>query len=151
MTDYSNKIHTESANIAKELISILSEKKDIFITNFTDDAELIKKQEEYNADLANEIIKILSTKDIPADYATFAIDKIVENLAGLKAFIDGTIRSYHDEFASRSYGYKNEEGKYRREVVTVGQLMLKLDEVREATGGNPYDFYNEVAPEMPTE
>jgi len=84
----------------------------------------------------------LSDSTIPADYATMCIEKISESLVGLSSFIKGTIATHEDEMVSRIYGKKNHEGKFRREFVTVKDILLKLNEVREETGGNKDEFFN---------
>lgn len=149
MNEYSKKIHNQATDVAQELLILLADNRDKFIPMITDDEspDVIKAQDEWNADFAHKVIALLVSKECPADYATFGIDKIVDSLAGLKAFIDGTIRSYHDEYTSRSYGLKNEQGKYRRELITVGGLALKLNEVREQTGNNKEDFFNSELPD----
>lgn len=149
--DYTKIIHEEARNISHEILDLLSSHKETFIPDqLEEDPEKLHQQEVDNADFGLKIIALLATKKIPADYATLAIDKVVQNLAGLKAFVDGTINSHHDEFMSRAYGKKNWEGKYRREEVTVGEVLLKLDEIRKATGDKKEDYFNEVAPEMPS-
>ena len=90
---------------------------------------------------------MLAKDGITANYATFSIDKIIAGLEGLKNFVNGTLRSYEDEYLSRSLGIKNDLGKFRKEEITVGDLMLKLDEVRVATGGKNEDFFNTETPE----
>ncbi len=148
MNDYSKKIHNQATDVAQELLILLADNRNNFIPVIEDEnPDTIAAQNEWNADFAHKVIALLVSKEIPADYATFGIDKIVDTLAGLKAFIDGTIRSYHDEYTSRSYGLKNEQGKYRRELITVGGLALKLNEIREQTGNNKDDFFNSELPD----
>jgi len=147
--NYTKIIHTEAMLIAHEILDLLAQNKVTFIADQTEeDPAKLAAQEEANADFGIKIVNLLATKNIPSDYASMAIEKIVQNLAGLKAYVDGTINQYHDEFMSRSYAKKNWEGKYRREEVTVGDILLKLDEVRKATGDNRADYFNEVAPEI---
>lgn len=149
-SEYSKRIHSKANDVAKKLLVKLSENKEILIPNNmepTEDEQ--KKINEDTADFAINIIKFLSDEDVTANYGTFAIDKIIENLTGLKQFINGSLSAYEDEFLSRSYGVKNDEGKYRKEEITIKELVLKLSEIREVTGNNNADFFNEVAPEMP--
>lgn len=152
MNEYSKKIHLQSNAIARELLDKFSEGKDILILDNIDPTpEEQKEIDEQTADFAISIMNFLTEKDVTANYATFAIDKIVDNLNGLKQYIQGTLRSWEDEYLSRSYGIKNGEGKFRKEEITVSGLAIKLDEARKATGDNKYDFLNEVAPEMPSD
>lgn len=152
MTEYSKKIHLKSNDVARKLLSIIDENKELFISDVLEPTpEEQKVIEEKTTDFAINVIKMLSAEDVKVNYATFPIDKIMASLSGLKQFIDGTMARHEDEYLSRSYGVKNEEGKFRKEEITVGQLMLKLSEVQQATGNNKNDFYNEVAPEMPVD
>lgn len=152
MNEYSKKVHLKANSVARELLEKLNENKAILLQdNLEPTPEEQKVIDEQTADFAIGILQFLASSDVSVNYATFSIDKIIQNLSGLKQFIDGQLRTYEDEYVSRSYGVKNEEGKYRKEVITIADLMIKLDEVRKETGDNRNDFYNEVAPEMPTD
>lgn len=145
MDDYSKKIHDVSNEIAKDLLVMLSENKDtIVITNLEPTEEEIKKINEDTADFATMVVEYIATKDIPAGYASMAVQKLEDALQKLRMHIDGTVNSYKDEYLSRSLGIKNSEGKFRQEVATIGQLLVKLNDVREETGGKLEDFYNNL-------
>lgn len=149
MNEYSKKIHLQSNEIARGLLDIFAEKKNILINDVLEPTkEEQAKIDEETTDFALGVVDFLTKQGVTVNYATFAIDKLVGSLNGLKQFVDGTMRTWEDEYLSRSYGVKNEDGKFRKEEVTIGQLLVKLNEVREATGDKE-TFYNEVAPEMP--
>lgn len=149
MNEYSKTIHNKSSEIGRELISKILEKKDIFVPDVLEtDADKLKAQEAA-LDFGNEIMQYLATKDLPARYATMGIDKLIDALTGLKSFVDGTLNMYEDEYMSRMFGVKNPEGKYRRELATVGTIVLKLEEAKQATGNKREEFFNEKAPIMP--
>lgn len=149
--DYTKLFHTESRFIAHELLDLIAQAKEDFIPDMlaTDPVEL-SRQEEANADFGIKVLQLLATKSIPSDYATMCIDKIVQNLTGLKAFINGSISSNEHEYISRAFGKKNYKGKFRREEATVGDLLLKVNEIREVTGGNKEDYFEDEVPEMPS-
>lgn len=149
MNDYSKSIHNKANETARDLLVILAEKKDLFVPMVPESAEEQDKVEADTLDFGNDIVNFLATRDIPKTHLTFSIDKLIDNLTGLKRFVDGTARMYEDEYLSRSLGVKNKDGKYRHEELTLAQLILKLDEVRQATGNKREDFYNDTAPEMP--
>lgn len=152
MNEYSKKIHLKSNEVARGLLEKLGENsKLLIIDNLEPTHEEQKVIDEQTTDFAIDIMKFLAASGIQANYATFAIDKIIDNLSGLKQYIGGTLRGYEDEYLSRAYGVKNDQGKYRKEEITISELMLKLAEIQEATGNNKNDFFNEVAPEMPTD
>lgn len=152
MTEYSKKVHHKANDVARKLMVKLAESRDLLIhDNLEPTKDEQRTLDEQTMDFGIDILKTLAMEGITVNYATFAIDKIMDNLSGLKQYIKGTLGSYEDEYLSRAYGVKNEEGKFRKEELTVGDLMLKLDEMRKATGGNVYDFINEKPPEMPEE
>lgn len=149
--DYTTLFHTESRYIAHELLDLIAQAKEDFIPDMlaTDPVEL-RRQEEANADFGIKVLQLLATKNIPSDYATMCIDKIIQNLTGLKAFINGSISSNEHEYLSRAFGKKDYKGKFRREEATVGDLLLKVNEIREATGGNKQDYFEDEIPETPS-
>ena len=145
MPDYTTLYHNESRVLAHKLIDLISTHKEDFIPDSLEkDADKIKVQSEANADFGIEFIKILSQSSIPADYATLCIDKMAESLAGLSSFVKGTLSTHENEILSRTYGKKNYKGKFTSELVTVGEMLLKVDSVREETGGKKEDFYDDV-------
>lgn len=145
MDDYSKKIHNVSNEIAKDLLVMLAENKDtVVVSNLEPTEEEIKKINEDTTDFATLVVEYIATKDIPAGYASLAIQKLEDTLQRLRIHVDGTVNSYKDEFMSRSLGVKNSDGKFRQENATIGQLLVKLNDVREATGGKLEDFFNNL-------
>jgi hypothetical protein len=145
MDDFSKKIHTQAAEIAKDILVMLADNKDILIdTNLEPTVEEKQKIEEDATDFSNSVINYLASKEIPASYAGLSISKIENAIQILHKFVDGTINSYKDEILSREIGIKNTDGKYRQEDANLGQLLLKLNEVREKTGGKLEDYFNNV-------
>jgi len=152
LDEYSTKIHLKSNEVARKILEKVNISKDFLISDHLDPTPAEKKeQEEKTIDFGIDIIKFLATEGVTVNYATFGIDKIIDNLTGLKQYINGTLGSYEDEFLSRSYGVKNDAGKYRKEEVTISDLMIKLAEIQKSTGDNQFDFINEVAPELPVD
>ncbi|MGV8130843.1 MAG: hypothetical protein ACP5N7_01955 [Candidatus Pacearchaeota archaeon] len=152
MNEYSKKVHLKANDVARKLLQKFSEQKDLLVQdNLEPTPEEQRTLDEQTTDFALGIMQMLAVEEVKINDATFALDKIMGSINGLKQYIGGQLRVYEDEYLSRSYGIKNDEGKYRKEEVTIGQLMVKLSEVRENTGNNKNDFYNEIAPEMPTD
>lgn len=152
MNEYSKKVHLKANDVARKLLEKFSEQKDLLIQdNLEPTPEEQRALDEQTTDFALGIMQMLAVEEVKINDATFALDKIMGSINGLKQYIGGQLRVYEDEYLSRSYGVKNDEGKYRKEEVTIGQLVVKLSEVRENTGNNKNDFYNEIAPEMPTD
>lgn len=149
MTEYSKSIHNKSSEIGRALLPFLLADKEIFVPDVMDTLEEKAALQEKTLDAANKVMAFMATQDIPARYATMGIEKLIDALTGLKSFVDGTLNIYEDEYMSRMFGIKNEEGKYRRDSATIGDIVLKLEEARQATGNNKAEFFNEVAPQMP--
>lgn len=150
MNQYSKDIHNQSSEIGRDLLVKLSENAEIFCPDVVEEnePEKVKALMEQTLDLSNDIMQYLATKNVTARYASMGIDKLIDSLTGLKKYVDGMLTSYEDEYLSRMYGIKNPEGKYRRESVTVADMILKLEEARQATGNNREDFFNDVAPKF---
>lgn len=144
--DFNAPIEKTSTEIAKFIISKLDEAKEFVIVENVDKLEPIAKAAffEKSTDLSIEISKYMATTDIPADYATKSIDKVIVVLETLKAFIAGTINQYKDEMMARYLGAKSpKSGKYAAECATLGEVILKLEAIREEQGGNKYDYFSE--------
>ncbi len=150
MNEYSKNIHNQANEIARELLPKLVENQLTIVPDVTEDPESKLALQEKTLDFGNEIVQFLATKDIPARYATMAIEKLVDALTGLKTFVDGTLTMYEDEYLSRMFGVKNPEGKFRRENATIATIVMKLEEAKQLTGNDRGDFFNDTAPAMPT-
>jgi len=84
----------------------------------------------------------MSATDIPADYATRSLDKLIQVLTNVKNYIDGTVVKYDDEILSRLFGAKSPvTGTYMRDVATLGAIMLALEKTRKDTGGKLEDYF----------
>lgn len=150
MNEYSKNIHNQASEIGRELLEKLLANKEVIVPDVIDEQEGKAKLQEETLDFGNEIVQYLATKDIPARYATMGIEKLIDALTGLKTFVDGTLTMYEDELLSRVLGVKNDDGKYRRENASVAQIVLKLEEIKQSTGNDRGDFFNDVAPAMPS-
>ena len=149
MNEYSKNIHNQANEIARELLPKLVANEFTIIPDVTEDPADKAALQEKTLDFGNEVVQYLATKDIPARYATMAIEKLIDALTGLKTFVDGTLTMYEDEYLSRMFGVKNPDGKFRRENATIATIVMKLEEAKQATGNNRADFFNDVAPKMP--
>jgi len=145
-SEFSKQIHNKSTQIAKDLLGLMLEDKDVFVPEYLENQQDKDALQEKTLDAANKVLKYIATQDIPARYATMSIDKLIDALTGLKSFVDGSLNMYEDEYLSRMYGVKDERGKYRRDMVTMAGMVMKLEEARQATGNNRSDFFNETAP-----
>src|SRR4051812_22771089 len=100
--DFKAPLEKTSVGLARMILVNMIEEFDTFVY------EDIDMTEEKNAVLAEKgidfgikIMSMMSSTDIPADYASYPIDKLIAALSALKTFIDGTIRQQHDEIMSR--------------------------------------------------
>lgn len=142
--DFNGPIEKTATGLAKVILDRLNENKEDLIyemLNRTDEVE--KETEKKSVDFAIGIVQMIAATDLPADYIACPIDKLIAVLSALKIYLEGTVRQTQDEYLSRSYGVKNPEtGKYRKELATVGDIMMKLEEARKATGGKPEEYFN---------
>lgn len=141
--DWLTPIEDTSVQLAQIVLNKLSESfEELVYPNVGLSEEDKKYREEVGTDFSISILRIMATTDIPADYATRGIDKLIEALQNVKNYIEGTIIKYDDEILSRYFGEKSPvTGTYMRDVATLGTIMLKLDKIRQETGGKDEDYF----------
>lgn len=145
--DFKGPIEKTSVGLAKVVLDKYIENFDLFVfEDIKDDSPEAKLKEreivEKTTDIAIEIMGIMATTDIPADYATYCIDKLMAGLSAMKRFIDGSIRQQEDELMARTLGAKSPvTNTYAKDVATMGELMLALKKARENTGNNLDDYF----------
>lgn len=155
--DFKAPIEKTSVDLARVILQEVSENFDLFVfEDKKDDSPEAKAKEqeivEKTTDIAIKIMSIMSTTDIPADYATYSIDKLAAALMGLKRFIEGSIRQQEDELLARTLGAKSPvTNTYARDVATLGDLMLALNMARQNTGNKPEDYFLPKRKELSTD
>lgn len=152
MHDFKKPIEETSVSMAKVILNNMIENFDTFVY---EDIDMTPEQNallaEKGADFGIEIMKLMSATDIPADYATYSIDKLIAGLSAVKNYVDGTIRQMHDEIMARSLGAKSPvTNTYAKDCATLGDVMMLLKKVREETGNIPSDYFIEKKPEIST-
>lgn len=146
--DYNTPIERTSVELAKMVLTKVELSKEFIIIESFEKADPLKKAAfiEKSTDLSIDIMKEIAKSDIPFPYATRGIDKIIVVLESLKKYIEGTITQARHETVSRLLGTRDpENNKFTEEQSTLGNLLLKLEEARVATGGNKYDYFQEPA------
>lgn len=141
--DFLIPIERTSVGLAKTILLKLENNFDNLVY---ENAGLTEKQkrnyEEKGTDFSIEVLNLLASTDIPADYSTRSIDKLIEALSSVKNYVEGTISKYNDEILSRTFESKNPvTNTYMRDCATLGTIMLKLDEIRNKTGGRMEDYF----------
>jgi len=141
--DFNGPIEKTSTGLAKIVLDKINENKELIIYNAGDRSpEEKKKSDEAFLNMAISIVEIFATTDIPADYVGLPIDKAMVVLSALKQYLEGTVRSSEDEILSRLYGKKSPKSNtFAKDVVTLGEMMLKLSDVRKETGDKPEDYF----------
>jgi hypothetical protein len=141
--DWLTPIEKTSVQLASIVLSRLVDKFDDLVyenVGLTDEQK--KHYEEIGTDFCISILDLMASTDIPADYATRSVDKLIEALTQVKNYIDGTITKYDDEILSRLFEVKSPvTGTYMRDVATLGTIMLKLQEIINKTGNKPDDYF----------
>jgi len=141
--DFKEPIEKTSVVLAKIVLDSLSENFNSFVY---EDIDITPEQEraliEKTTDVSIEILSKMATSDIPADYATLSIDKLIAALQAMKMYVDGTVRQMENEILSRSLGAKSPvTNTYAKDCASLGEVMLLLTKVREETGNNPDDYF----------
>jgi|SRR6187551_351945 len=141
--DYKTPIEKTSVENARIILQNFMENFDVFVYP---DRELTPEEtaaiDEKATDFSISVLSLISATDIPADYASYALDKIMAGMSGIKRYIDGSIRQMNDEILSRTLEAKNPEtNTYAKDCATLGQMMLKLKEVRDSQGNKPEDYF----------
>ncbi len=146
--DFNAPIAKTTAEIAKVLIHELSSNADLLVIDAkTPEEEKLK--DEQATDFAIRFMRIISSTDIPADYASYSIEKIQVILSQLKKYVDGMVDQTKREILSRYIGARSPRtGTFTYDVATLGEFMMALDRIRKETGNNDDDFFvKETLPE----
>jgi hypothetical protein len=142
--DFNEPIEKTSVDIARLVLQNFTENFDIFIFENTKEetGEEKNANQEHMTDFGIKVLAYMATTDIPADYATYGIDKIIAALNAVKNYVDGSLRQAEDELMSRTLGAKSPvTNTYARDTATLGQLMLALKTARDLTGNKPEDYF----------
>lgn len=121
-----------------------TDKAEYDILNIQYDADVTeaRRVQESMIDFSISIMKEITSSDIPFPYASKGIEKVQKIVDILKQYVNGSITQARHEYASRSLGVRSpSNGKFTEECATVGELMLKLNDVRVAQGNNPKDYF----------
>jgi len=141
--DYNTPIEKTSTELAKNILLKVESQKDALIIPSYDKLTPEERQafQITATDFSIDIMGDIAKSDLPFMYATKPIDKIMLVLESLKQYIEGTVAQYRHEYASRSLGVKSHDGKFREEDATIGMLLLKLQEIRDAQGNDSSDYF----------
>lgn len=142
--DFKKPIEVTSVALANKLLAMIVKNKKWM---FYDDTTMTeKKRHDYavkQIDFNIEFMKLLAQSDIPADYATYPIEKILAVLQPMGKMTAARIKEYEDEIMARTVGVRSPvNNKFRQEMSTVKDLLTTLDTVREKTGGDIYDYFD---------
>jgi hypothetical protein len=147
--NYNGPIDKTSIELAKIILGKLNDSKDfIFLPDF-EKADPIAKAAfiEKSTDNSIEIMQEIAKSDIPYPYATRCIEKIINTLDVLKQYVQGTLEQNADEIMARTLQARDpENNRFVHQQSTVGNLLLKLNEAREATGNDKYDYFKRPEP-----
>lgn len=135
--DFKAPIEKTSVALARVVLDKLSENFNTFIYEDIDRTDEQKAEfDEKATDFGINLISLMASTDIPADYATYGIDKLIVALSAAKNYIDGTVRQMHDEVLSRTLGAKSPvTNTFARDCATLGQVYLAVNKARETTDG----------------
>ncbi len=137
-------IEKTSVELAQIFLKNFIDNFSVFVYEINDETkspEFVKEKIEKITDFTIHLMAVMAATDIPADYATWCIEKIIASMQVVKDNIDGRLREYNDETLSRFYGRKSPlTDSYAKDMATLGDIMLGLNRVRQETGNNPEDY-----------
>lgn len=143
--DFKPAIEKTSVELARVILKNFMDNFELFVyedNEATKDPAYEANIVEKTTDFGIHTMALMATTDIPADYATYGIDKIMAGLQALKSFIDGSLRQNADEIMARTLGAKSPStNTYAKDCATLGDVMLALKAARDATGNNPDDYF----------
>lgn len=142
--DFKKPIEVTSVKLAKKLLEMIVENQDWMIYDDSDMNE--EKRHEYaikQIDFNIDVMKELAKTDIPADFASYPFEKLLALIQPMIKMTVGRVKEYQDEVMARTLGVRSPlNNKFRQDVATLQQVLLKLDEVRTDTGGDKYDYFD---------
>lgn len=151
--DFKPTIEKTSVELARVVLQNYVDNFDMFVyedNDTTQGEEYTKNIVEQTTDFGIRCMALMATTDIPADYATYGIDKLISGLEAIKRFIDGSLRQNIDELTARTIGAKSPvTNTYAKDCATLGEVMMALKKARELTGNNPDDYF--IKKPVPTE
>lgn len=142
LDDYNAPIMKASTEIARIIVEQMLESFDLFMDGY--DEKTPEETEELRIKRVNfaiNLIGMMAGTDIPADYASFPIQKVSLALDVIKDTIDSVLKSWTTETMSRIIGAKSPmDGGYNREWATLKEYMNAVMKIRSETGGE--ETYN---------
>jgi len=139
-------IETTATDIARMIVQKIADNKELMIIALYDkkSKEEQEKFDEACTDICIDILREIAKTDMPNGYISKAFEKAQAVLDSISQYVTGTIKRDIDEITSRHIGVKDPQfKKYRADMATVGDVMLRLEEIRASQGGNIYDYYND--------
>lgn len=145
--DFKEPIEKTSTVLAKVVLDKLVEGFDIFIYEDIEMSDEKKKElVEKGTDFSINLMSLMTETDIPADYATYSIDKVIAALKSMKDYIDGTVRQMNDEILSRRLGAKSPRtDTFARDCATLADVFIAVDKSRKESDG---EYFIHTTPQV---
>lgn len=144
--DFEAHIENTATDIARLIIQKIADNKELMIIALYDkkSKEDQMKFDEACTNVCIDIMRDIAKTDMPNGYLSKAFEKAQAVLDSISQYVTGTIKRDMDEILSRHIAVKDPQfNKYRADMATVGDVMLRLEEIRATQGGNIYDYYND--------
>lgn len=141
--DFTTPVEKTSVKLAKSIAGLIVKyQDDIILTHEEQTNPENMHFAESATDFAIDVMKEIAQSDIPHPYADKGIDKIIQILESLRAYVKGMTRQQLDEIMSRTLGVRNpENNKYTEDLSTLGNIALTLDTIRKSQGNNLEDYF----------
>lgn len=150
--DFNPSIEKTTVELAKDILNEMNARAEGLIFPISDKATP-EEQRQRNIDFADfvtDVTKKIAVSDIPMDYVTYPLERLIATLSIVKTKISGKTREVEDELLSRFYGVRSPKtGRYARDCATFATVLTKLKQVQEETGNLDSDYHD--TPEAPVE
>jgi hypothetical protein len=143
-TQYEIDIHNKTNDLVVVLAEMFAKYKDNLGIAPTATDEERKKQVEVMTDMSIELMNKLSKTDLQWTQVALAFKKFENIVTTTARYVMGTLDQWDNEATSRLYGVKDENGKFRKEEVSVAKLAAILADAREKTGNDINDYINDL-------
>lgn len=140
--DFTPAIEATTISIAKQIIGALNQEPEKYIVKLGEKTDAERLQE--NIDFSKfviEVTKMIASTDIPLDYASYGVERIIATLTMVKNQIEGVVRTTEDQVLSGFYGVRNpKNGALARDCVTFAQAFDALNKMNEEKGYTQADY-----------
>lgn len=137
--DFTKEINEKSTGVAKAIMENILNNFHLFDGSNGDSEEELKKLDLERMNYAIDLTALISQTDLPMDYSSYPMEKIIAGLNVVKFYLEQVQKSWEKEILSRVVGVKSPmDEKYDKEFATIKEVMNTLIKLRKETGADEY-------------